>query len=128
MLPQVMLGCSQPAGVDNCSLVCQWTGPPPFSCPVLATLGGRPGMPASNCSGGITASYEYCNSTQDMNKETSDGQARRSSKIWENGEKKNISGNCCCTLRIREAGEDQILLSKVKSQSSSLKLNPKVQV
>ena len=52
-----MLGCSQRGGTEKkCHEICQWTGPPPLSCPVSATLGGAPdktpgGAPARTLGG-----------------------------------------------------------------------------
>ena len=122
-----MLGCSQRGGAVECPEICQWTGPPPLSCPVSATRGGAPartldgapartlggapaktqgGAPArtpeavSDCSDGLTAAYDMCNSTGDMIWETSDDKVE--GKKIQNDQKKN----CCCILTISIAGED----------------------
>ena len=111
-LIKVVLGCSQRGGGAGCAEVCQWTGPPPVSCPVLATLDAAiPANPeqASNCSDGLAAAYSTCNSTEDLNWETRDGQVRRK-KRSHSGQKISQQQNyreenCCCLLTISTAGE-----------------------
>ena len=121
-LIKVVLGCSQRGGGAGCAEVCQWTGPPPVSCPVLATLDAAgPANPeqASNCSDGLAAAYSTCNSTEDLNWETRDGQVRRkkrsrsysSQKIFQH--QNYQEENCCCLLTISTAG---LFSSSTRSQ------------
>ena len=105
---QVVLGCSQALPDDevSCASVCHWSGPPPLSCSLVASLQDhhevngsfrRTGADEGNdnssvsfqrgdieseeensCSVGLTALYEdRCSFEKDVNRETSDGGDRR---------------------------------------------------
>ena len=105
---QVVLGCSQALLDDevSCASVCQWTGPPPLSCSLVASLqdhhevngsfrrteadegngnssvsfqrGDIESEEENSCSVGLTALYEdRCSFEKDVNRETSDGDDRR---------------------------------------------------
>ena len=130
-----MLGCSQRGGAVECPEICQWTGPPPVSCPVSATLGGAPartldgapsetiggapartpgGAPARTPGGApartpeaVSACSDGLTAAYDMCNSTRD-MIRETSDGKVEGKKiqNDQKENCCCILTISIAGED----------------------